>query len=357
MTNSPITELAKSTLSTWEELFNNQLSQYPEFYLEYRILSESRNWSYTLIDEIFKYSDQYTTMHQVLHDCWDYFESNYERVFPLVTQKKIIEIAKLATEASSPNSLSARSVLLTKLAKFKTPKGACSYFQEVERGFHICFNIFRAKSFDSNESKGTLKLLGRIGCEADMTSSLALEELLSLENQLKVDIKSLLEERVRNLIELGEINPVEYVEFKESLTLSRRARRNGNKSQKSIEAKTLKCLAAFLNTEGGYLILGVDDDRNIRGVEQEVNEKFNSNYDNFYLHIQSIIKGRLGPDASRLINISPCSIDSKSLVFIEVASANRPVEFDNTLYIRKFAKCEALEEQTREDYLRVRFPS
>lgn len=357
MSNSPLTELAKSTLSTWEELFNGQLREYPDFYLEFRILKESRNWSHTLIGEIFKYSDQYPIMHQVLSDCWDLFESNYERVFPLSTQNKIIEIAKLATEANSPNSLSIQNALLTKLAKFKTPNGSCSYFQEVERGYHICFIIFKEKYFDSHEGKEALKLLRRIDCEADMTSSPALEKILSLENQMRLDNKSLLEANVRRLIELGEINPVEYVEFKESLTLSRKTRRKGNKPQKDIEAKTLKCLAAFLNTQGGYLILGVDDYHNIRGVDQEVNENFNGSYDNFYLHIQNIIKSRLGPDAARLINISPCSIDSKSLVFMEVESANRPVEFDKAFYIREFAKCEALKGQTCEDYLRMRFPS
>ncbi|MEX1221628.1 MAG: ATP-binding protein, partial [Idiomarina sp.] len=222
-----------------------------------------------------------------------------------------------------------------------------------ESGFRISFNILTAKSFDSKEGKEVLKLLGRISSEADMTSAPALEKLLSLESELKLTPQSLLEKFVKELINSDE---TDFVEFKEALSIPRVPNEKNSSAPKSIEYQTLKCIAAFLNSEGGHLLLGVDDSGNIMGVEREVNANFQGSYDKFYRHIQTIIKDRLGSDASRLTEIKPCSINDKRIIVINVTPASRPIELKSKFFIRKFAKCEALSEETLKDYIKERFP-
>lgn len=352
MSISPLAELAMSKLSTWEELLSKKLNKYPDYYLEFRVLRESSNWSRALMHEIFQYSDQYPVMHQVLHNCWDYFESNFERVFPPVIQRKITEIARLAMDARCPNSQRAQTQLLAKLEGFKVPKGSCSYYRAVEEGFNVSFHILAAKSFNSEQSKKVLNLIGRIDSQADMTSCPALEKIRSLGSELKFDPQSRLEDLVKHLISLGEND---LVEFKELLSLPRVPNEKASSSSKSIEDKTLKCIAAFLNSEGGHLLLGVEDNASLKGIEREVNEKFDGNYDKFLNHIQTIIKDRLGPDASRLTKVIPCSVDEKRIVVIDVTQANRPIELKGNFFIRKFARCEVLVGETREDYQTKRF--
>ncbi len=55
-----------------------------------------------------------------------------------------------------------------------------------------------------------------------------------------------------------------YCEFKSSLRLDIKK----GIPEKYIEHTAFKNIAAFLNREGGTLIIGVDDDKNILGLEQ-----------------------------------------------------------------------------------------
>ncbi|PTB87750.1 hypothetical protein C9927_05085, partial [Pseudidiomarina aestuarii] len=105
--------------------------------------------------------------------------------------------------------------------------------------------ILNSRSFDSIESKKILKLLGEVTADANMSGVLALEKIILLESKLDISDSSLLKEFVLQLIKSGE---TESIEFKESLTLSRK----GRSVQKDIEFSTIKAIAAFLNTDEGH---------------------------------------------------------------------------------------------------------
>jgi hypothetical protein len=75
-----------------------------------------------------------------------------------------------------------------------------------------------------------------------------------------------------------------------------------------LEAATLKTIAAFMNTEGGLVILGVNDDRQIVGLDPDITKR--GSYDKFLQHLQTRILQELGISAlSKLIEIN--RIDSK----------------------------------------------
>ncbi len=87
----------------------------------------------------------------------------------------------------------------------------------------------------------------------------------------------------QRLISAGENDKVE---FKSTL----RWNLVTDKADKAIENSALKTIVAFLNTEGGTLLIGVKDDGNILGIEKDnfLNE------DKFLLHFASLLNDRIG---------------------------------------------------------------
>jgi hypothetical protein len=94
------------------------------------------------------------------------------------------------------------------------------------------------------------------------------------------DLEELNEEE---LIELGEHNKLE---FKSTLRWSLHA----DKVDTRIEHGTLKTIAAFLNTDGGTILIGVEDNGNILGIDADRFE----NDDKFMLHFANLVNNRIG---------------------------------------------------------------
>ncbi len=76
------------------------------------------------------------------------------------------------------------------------------------------------------------------------------------------------------------------LEFKSTLRWNLRS----NKPDKAMEIACLKTMAAFLNSEGGTLLVGVEDDGHILGIGAD---KF-PNEDKFLLHFNNLINQHLG---------------------------------------------------------------
>jgi ATP-dependent Lon protease len=76
------------------------------------------------------------------------------------------------------------------------------------------------------------------------------------------------------------------LEFKSTLRWNLRT----DKADKEMEHSVLKTIAAYLNTEGGTLLVGVDDDKNVLGIEKD---QF-PNEDKFLLYFGNMINDKIG---------------------------------------------------------------
>ncbi len=107
------------------------------------------------------------------------------------------------------------------------------------------------------------------------------------------------------------------VEFKSTVRVNLRKGKNG----KEIELAWLKALVAFLNSEGGALLIGVNDEGVIVGVEADNFE----NEDKCFLHIKNLINQHIGAEFSGFIQISLVETEDKTVVMIECTPARDPV--------------------------------
>ncbi len=122
------------------------------------------------------------------------------------------------------------------------------------------------------------------------------------------------EKELEELIKKGEN---EKLEFKSTL----RTNLHTNQPDRKIEHSVLKTIAAFLNSKGGELIVGVEDNGEILGIEKDNFE----NVDKFNLHLMNLIKQRIGKKHLELIKVETLEIQNKKLIKIECKPSNKPV--------------------------------
>ena len=109
----------------------------------------------------------------------------------------------------------------------------------------------------------------------------------------------------------------ERLEFKSTLRWNLKA----NKPGKEIEFAWLKTIVAFMNTEGGTLLIGVKDDKNILGIEPD---KF-PNEDKFLLHFSHLINQHIGSAFSKFIKFELVPVGGKKILFAECEKSDEPV--------------------------------
>jgi hypothetical protein len=94
---------------------------------------------------------------------------------------------------------------------------------------------------------------------------------------------------------------------------------------KKLEYVIAKTITAFLNTEGGVLIIGVDDDDNVLGLQKDYNTLSKPNADGFELHLRQVIKKYLGEYFEKYIQISFPKVEDKEICVVKIMKSGKPV--------------------------------
>ena len=95
---------------------------------------------------------------------------------------------------------------------------------------------------------------------------------------------------IPELSELLEDDENRYLEFKSSLRWDERQ----GKVNPDLEKVILKTLAAFGNTDGGILLIGVDDNKNIVGLENDLQSLKKQDTDYYEIHLLNILHRAMG---------------------------------------------------------------
>lgn len=94
---------------------------------------------------------------------------------------------------------------------------------------------------------------------------------------------------------------------------------------KKLEFVIAKTISAFLNTEGGTLIIGADDDGNILGLDKDFQTLGKQNSDGFELHLRQIIKKYLNDNFEKYLKIAFPKVEEKEICVIKILKCGKPV--------------------------------
>jgi hypothetical protein len=136
---------------------------------------------------------------------------------------------------------------------------------------------------------------------------------------------------VLELINKGESSRVE---FKSSLRWDVQQ----GKVNKQLEFIISKNIAGFMNTEGGKLLMGVDDGGTILGLQQDFDTLKKPDSDGFEQYLMQLIALNLGTHLCTLVNVAFFGFGLKQVCCIEILPAQMPVyvtlEGRSRFYIR-----------------------
>lgn len=145
------------------------------------------------------------------------------------------------------------------------------------------------------------------------------------------------------------------VEFKSTLRYDMRTR-GVNKKLEHVVAKTV---AAFMNSDGGSLFIGVDDHRNAIGLELDYDTLLKKDRDGFQLHLANILDKYLGKDVMRLWKLDWPDFDGKQICHVQVTKANKPVyvssEGKEEFFVRKEGSSQPLSRAEEHEWNKGRF--
>ncbi len=161
--------------------------------------------------------------------------------------------------------------------------------------------------------------------------------------------------RAEELIKQGESKTLE---FKSSLRWDLRQDRQDDRV---ITLAVLKTIAAFLNSEGGDLLLGVADNGSVVGIGHD---RLDSD-DKFMLHLAQVVRNGLGDRASTCIDPKTQVVEGKTVCAVACQRSPEPVFLrwkgaesapEGDFYVRSGPGTVKLTPDSAREYIRTRFP-
>ena len=112
-----------------------------------------------------------------------------------------------------------------------------------------------------------------------------------------------------------------FLEFKSSLRWDYRQ----EKPNPKLEMVIVKTIAAFGNSDGGHLLIGVDDDKKILGLENDFNSLKKKDADYFEIYLRNILHQVFGVKyTTNYVRITFPTVEHKEICAIQIFKANEP---------------------------------
>jgi len=229
-----------------------------------------------------------------------------------------------------------------------------STFKEMEAGelfgeIGIINQDFRSGSVRAIENSTVICISGdKLFSQEYVPAEVSLVILRTLAKRLTTYLRSKEQISTEEIIHNGENDQVE---FKSTL----RWNLFSNKKDPKLEHASLKTIAAFMNTHGGILLIGVADNGEILGLK---NDQF-PNHDKLLLHLTKLIKDKIGPTFTSYLHFSIENIGEKHLLRIDCQPAPKPAYLQDSqqgyFYIRTGPASTALPLAKVYGYIRERF--
>ncbi|MBD3306451.1 hypothetical protein GF339_08635 [candidate division KSB3 bacterium] len=143
-----------------------------------------------------------------------------------------------------------------------------------------------------------------------------------------------------------------HIEFKSSLRWDYRQQA----ANKDLEFEIVKATSAFLNTNGGRLFIGIDDDGNILGLSSDYKTIGKKNKDGFQLQLINVLTKYLTKDYFKFVKISVIDYQGEEICMLQVSKSDVPAfvkkDGKDKFFIRVAASSQSLSVQETVNYIR-----
>lgn len=168
-------------------------------------------------------------------------------------------------------------------------------------------------------------------------------------------IKQLSDELEKDMLALISHGESAHLEFKSTFKWDMK----DSIPNRSLEEVILKTLAGFMNGEGGSLIIGVDDDGEILGLENDYRILKKKDRDGFEQAVMTAVSRNLGTDACQYLQLVFHNVGGKDICRVLTAKSHRPIYIkegnDLKFYLRTGVSTRELNVQEAVEYISTRW--
>jgi tetrahydromethanopterin S-methyltransferase subunit G len=151
-----------------------------------------------------------------------------------------------------------------------------------------------------------------------------------------------------NQLEIG--NESETLEYKSSFKYDYKTKQSNPLLSKAV----VQSILGFLNKDDGTLVIGVSDDKEILGIENDL-KLFNNSWDKYQLGIQDAIRDYTDTPLSDFVKVKQVEKDDKILCKIMIKRSPKPVFYTDgnkqDLYIRDGNRTQKLSTKQALEYV------
>ena len=156
-------------------------------------------------------------------------------------------------------------------------------------------------------------------------------------------------DQIRRTVREGESKTVE---FKETLSLDVIKKTK----EKYIETSALKTIVAFLNSDGGILIVGVAENGSIPGLHTEVEKFHKNNIDHYFKHVKNLLKSRIGEQFYPYFDYHIVEVDDSPVLVFNCRPSEDPCFLDGEdFFVRTNPATDKLEGPKLLEYVKHHF--
>jgi hypothetical protein len=155
------------------------------------------------------------------------------------------------------------------------------------------------------------------------------------------------EEKILEMIKTGETTKVEFKE-----TFETDVQHGGKVPKNTLRESAMKEIVAFVNQDGGTLLIGVADDGNITGIEKD---NFKSE-DKYLLNFKDVFKTKIGSEWSHRIEFALHTVRGKLVLRVDCQPGIAPCYMNRIPYIRLGPSAEELDQKSFLDFSKKRWP-
>ncbi len=145
-----------------------------------------------------------------------------------------------------------------------------------------------------------------------------------------------------------------FIEFKETLRFDGRK----GEASRELEKMVLKTIVAFLNADGGTLLIGVTDDGKVLGLDNDYKTLTKKNRDGFENHLNTLVKTLIGLTFTKYVSVKFEKLNGKEICMVTVREGHKPAYLQNgdkkeDFYVRVGNSTQPFSMSEAEEYIKT----
>lgn len=341
--NLQLLEYSDTFLEKTETLFEEQ--KWTDVYKEWFLIDKLRLCSDYHKEHIYDLLYKYPSLNGHLINVKKIMSNRFEMVFPEYLQKSLDDLRKLALDYLIYKNNESRVKYISIAKKTFYSDTVVSYFKLALDTHKIVADILL--DYENNQDLGleACKYASNIQVRCGGDCIKYIEKIKKL-NFSKSESNIT---KISNLLILDESK---HLEFKSSLTYDV----NKDCQNRGLAKNCLKTVAAFLNSEGGTLLVGVDDDKQILGLNVEIKRYHDDSNDKFLLYWTDLLTQKIGKKYGSNINYELENINGAYVLYVECIKSSIPCFYDkNEFFIRYNPSTHKLNNDETLNYIQTHF--